>query len=240
MSHVNSEIERVVDHAIAAAEGKARELEHAARKEEYAAILNDPEATITDKISAAGHVVVERIQEWAGKREYEANKDALLHQHSEDFADSAISAAVLAVEGKKKEVLHHQEEEELHALVDDPTQPLETRMAAVVGAASEKLKEFAGLAQFEENKETLRQAILSDIAEQAAEGKCKELAHAAAKDTFIATSHDTSLPLRERVAAAVAAEAEEELEHEGHVQYESNKRRCCMADPYFDFEKFRA
>jgi hypothetical protein len=239
-NHVNGEIERIVEHAIAAAEGKAKELVHAAKIEEYSAVIQDPEASITEKIAAAGHVVVEKIQEWAGKREYEANKDALLHQHSEQFTDSAISAAVLAVEGKKKEAKHHHEEEELHALIDDTAQPLETRMAAVVGAATEKLKEFEGLAQFESNKDTLRQAILSDLAEQAADGKTKELVHAAAKETFIATSHDTSLPLRERVAAAVAAEAEEELEHDGHAQYESNKRRCCMADPHFDFEMFRA
>jgi phosphoribosylaminoimidazole-succinocarboxamide synthase len=142
-----------VEQATNAVEGKAKEIYHAAKKEENKAIAKDSNVPLGDRISAACGVVSEKVKEMAGKGEHEANISKL--EHSDKIGDT-VNAAKGAVEGKAQEIKHSALKEGYKAQAKDSNETLTNRVAAVGHAASEKLSEMAAKTKHEANMEELR------------------------------------------------------------------------------------
>jgi hypothetical protein len=228
----NRAAEKKVEKALEAATAKAKELEHQTQKEGYKAVMKDAAHPLGERISAAGHVVSEKLQEMAAKGEYQSKKDALLNATAAE-----IEAAACAVEGAEEEEKHRAIAKELCEVADDKKAKIGKRAEAVCAGAAERLQELAGEAQYEANKDALRSAHFAKIEVDAATGKAMELAHGEHKTILKKQATDASVPLCERVTAAVEAEVEEELEKEGKEQFESNRKRMKRDRDLEDAEK---
>jgi hypothetical protein len=139
--------------AAKAAEGKSKEIYHAAKKEENKAIMKDSSNTLGERISAAGHAVAEKFKEMGGKAEAKKNMHDL--KNSDTFGDRT-SEAQGAVEGKAEEMKHGALKEGYKAQAKDPNETFTNRASAAGHAASEKVSEMAAKTKHEANMEALR------------------------------------------------------------------------------------
>jgi len=147
-----SNFDKKAEHAAKAAEGKSKEVLHAAKKEENKAIVKDSNAAFGDRVAAAGGVISEKAQELAGKAQFEWNAD----KKSSDKCCDKAEAAKDACAGKCDEIKHSALKEGYKAQAKDSSEPISNRAAAAGHAASEKLSEVAAKTKHEANMEALR------------------------------------------------------------------------------------
>jgi hypothetical protein len=202
-------------------EGKAREIEHAGRKEHFKAMADDPHLHFSDRLAATGHAMAEKISEFGGRVEHEEGMHGLRHHHHPTKFDEALHAA----DAKSREMEHVSCKEHYKAIADDPHCHLSDRIASVGHVAAEKVSELGDRAEYERSIHVLTHHYPTSTAEVvsgAQEAKARELWHAGVKEDYKALARDPCIPIIDRIAAAGHAVSHKLDESAARSQYEAN------------------